>query len=47
MTSLEAYVLLVGRKLCPVDRELLLGETQPRLAGREIGEEELEEPEIA
>ena len=43
----ETRVLLVGRKLCLMDRELPLGETQPRLAGREIGEEELEESGVA
>jgi hypothetical protein len=30
-----------------MDRELLLGQTKPRLGGGHIGEEELEEPKVA
>jgi len=46
-TTLESLILLVCRQLDLMDRELLLGKAQPRLRGRQIGEEELQESRVA
>ena len=45
--SLVTLVFAVGGELRLVDRELPLGETKSGLVGRQVGEEELEEPRIA
>jgi DNA-binding CsgD family transcriptional regulator len=46
-TSLEPRVLFIGGQLRPMDGELLLGKARAGTGGREVDEEELQEPPIA